>query len=71
MGNLCAGWENSRHTGWSSSDPVRSRNAGPIVNARQKAPVPSDSTGSKDVMVSIFIYEMAYDCEPSIFLVES
>ncbi|KAG4945137.1 hypothetical protein AAZX31_15G025400 [Glycine max] len=50
------GGVNSRHTGWSSSDPARRRNSGPIANdgmsSRQKAPVPSDSTGSKDVMLS-------------------
>ncbi|RDX58699.1 Casein kinase 1-like protein 2, partial [Mucuna pruriens] len=50
------GGENGRHTGWSSSDPSRRRNSGPIANdgnlSRQKAPVPSDSTGSKDVMLS-------------------
>ncbi|KAL2332257.1 hypothetical protein Fmac_019838 [Flemingia macrophylla] len=50
------GGENSRHTGWSSSDPARRRNSGPIANdgslSRQKAPVPSDSNGSKDVMLS-------------------
>ncbi|KAG4961467.1 hypothetical protein AAZX31_13G329500 [Glycine max] len=50
------GGENSRHTGWSSSDPARRRNSGPIANdgmlSRQKAPFPSDSTRSKDVMLS-------------------
>ncbi|XP_020223414.1 casein kinase 1-like protein 2 [Cajanus cajan] len=50
------GGESSRHTGWSSSDPARRRNSGPITNdgslSRQKAPVPSDSNGSKDVMLS-------------------
>ena len=60
VGNFCVGGVNSRHTGWSSSDPARRRNSGPIANdgmsSRQKAPVPSDSTGSKDVMVSIYIY---------------
>ena len=60
VGNFCVGGENSRHTGWSSSDPARRRNSGPIANdgmlSRQKAPFPSDSTRSKDVMVSIHIY---------------
>ncbi|KAK7402251.1 hypothetical protein VNO78_14368 [Psophocarpus tetragonolobus] len=47
------GGENSRH--WSSSDPARRRNSGPIANdrilSRLKAPAPIDSTGSKDVML--------------------
>lgn len=59
-GNFCLGGEEGRHAGWSSSDPARRRNSGPIANDvnlfRQKAPVPSDSTASKDAMVSIFIY---------------
>ncbi|CAI8598595.1 unnamed protein product [Vicia faba] len=48
--------EEGRHTGWSSSDPARRRTSGPIANdvnlSRQKAPVPSDSTASKDAMLS-------------------
>ncbi|PNX55080.1 casein kinase i isoform delta-like protein, partial [Trifolium pratense] len=57
--------EEGRHAGWSSSDPARRRTSGPIANdgnlSRQKAPVPSDSTASKEVMVSIFGYRTAYD----------
>ncbi|KAF7843530.1 casein kinase 1-like protein 2 [Senna tora] len=43
-------------TGWSSSDPTRRRNSGPIMNdgilPRQKAPVSSDLSGSKDATLS-------------------
>ncbi|KAK7389641.1 hypothetical protein VNO78_24849 [Psophocarpus tetragonolobus] len=50
------GGEDGRDTNWSSSDPTRRRNAGPIANdgisSRQKGPVTYDSTGSKDVMLS-------------------
>jgi len=71
-GNFCLGGEDGRHAGWSSSDPARRRNTGPIANdgnlSRQKAPVPSDSNGSKEVMVSIFIYGTTYD---QVSLVES
>ncbi|XP_061371112.1 casein kinase 1-like protein 2 isoform X2 [Gastrolobium bilobum] len=56
------GGEDGRHTGWSSSDPTRRRHSGPIANdgilSRQKAPVPSDSTGSKEVKVSIFMGQL-------------
>ncbi|KAK7349267.1 hypothetical protein VNO77_06500 [Canavalia gladiata] len=49
------GGDDSRHNNWSSSDPTRRRNSGPIVNdgilSRQKAPLANDSTGSKDVML--------------------
>ncbi|KAK2371242.1 Casein kinase 1-like protein 2 [Trifolium repens] len=48
--------EEGRHAGWSSSDPARRRSSGPIANdgnlSRLKAPVPSESTASKEVMVS-------------------
>ncbi|KAK4267269.1 hypothetical protein QN277_024069 [Acacia crassicarpa] len=51
-----SGGEDGRPTGWSSSDPTRRRNSGPIGNdvilSRQKAPVPSDSNISKDGMLS-------------------
>ncbi|KAK2425150.1 casein kinase protein [Trifolium repens] len=50
------GGEEGRHAGWSSSDPARRRSSGPIANdgnlSRLKAPVPSESTASKEVMVS-------------------
>ncbi|GAU22001.1 hypothetical protein TSUD_111410 [Trifolium subterraneum] len=50
------GGEEGKHAGWSSSDPARRRTSGPIANdgnlSRQKAPVPSESTASKEVMVS-------------------
>lgn len=65
-GNFCLGGEEGRHAGWSSSDLARRRNSGPIANdgnlSRQKAPVTSDLIGSKEVMVSVFIYGSAYDC---------
>ncbi|XP_027337803.1 casein kinase 1-like protein 2 isoform X2 [Abrus precatorius] len=48
--------DDGRHNNWSSSDPTRRRNSGPIANdgvlSRQKAPVTNDATGSKDVMLS-------------------
>ncbi|XP_028807406.1 casein kinase 1-like protein 2 [Neltuma alba] len=50
------GGEDGRHTGWTSSDPTRRRNSGPIANdgilPRQKAPVANDLAGSKDVTLS-------------------
>ncbi|KAH1240151.1 Casein kinase 1-like protein 2 [Glycine soja] len=49
------GGEDGRPNNWSSSDPTRRRNSGPIVNdgilSRQKGPVTYDSNGSKDAMV--------------------
>lgn len=57
MWRFWVGGEDGRLAGWSSSDPSRRRNSGPIVNdgilSRQKAPVTSDSVGSKDVLVSL------------------
>lgn len=50
------GVEESRHTGWSASDPTRRRNPGPLVNSanlsKQKSPVSNDPAHSKDAMVS-------------------
>uniref|UniRef100_A0A368UIV2 non-specific serine/threonine protein kinase n=1 Tax=Glycine max TaxID=3847 RepID=A0A368UIV2_SOYBN len=50
------GGEDGRPNNWSSSDPTRRRNSGPIVNdgilSRQKGPVTYDSNGSKDAMLS-------------------
>lgn len=58
--DLLVGGEDGRHSGWTSLDPTRRRNSGPIGNdgilSRQKAPVANDSTGSKDAMVCMFDY---------------
>ncbi|CAI8607983.1 unnamed protein product [Vicia faba] len=49
------GGKDGRHIGWSSTDPTRRRNSGPIaidgILSREKAPVTNDLTGSKDAMV--------------------
>ncbi|KAM0959662.1 hypothetical protein ACFX13_025411 [Malus domestica] len=51
-----SGGEEGRPTGWSSSDPSRRRNSGPLVNSgnlsRQKSPAANDPSLSKDAMLS-------------------
>ncbi|CAK8560354.1 unnamed protein product [Lathyrus sativus] len=50
-----SGGKDGRHIGWSSTDPTRRRNTGPIaidgIVSREKAPVTNDLTGSKDAML--------------------
>ncbi|CAL5195663.1 unnamed protein product [Lathyrus oleraceus] len=50
-----SGGKDGRHIGWSSTDPTRRRNSGPIaidgIVSREKAPVTNDLTGSKDAML--------------------
>ncbi|KDO65165.1 hypothetical protein CISIN_1g010674mg [Citrus sinensis] len=53
-----SGAEEGRHTGWSSADPSRRRNSGPLGNSanlsKQKSPMANDPAFSKDAMVSTF-----------------
>ncbi|KAI5398768.1 Casein kinase 1-like protein 2 [Lathyrus oleraceus] len=50
-----SGGKDGRYIGWSSTDPTRRRNSGPIaidgIVSREKAPVTNDLTGSKDAML--------------------
>ncbi|XP_058750355.1 casein kinase 1-like protein 2 [Vicia villosa] len=50
-----SGGKDGRHLGWSSTDPTRRRNSGPIaidgILSREKAPVTNELTGSKDAML--------------------
>lgn len=53
-----SGAEEGRHTGWSSADPSRRRNSGPLGNSanfsKQKSPMANDPAFSKDAMMSSY-----------------
>ncbi|KAJ4717861.1 putative Casein kinase [Melia azedarach] len=53
-----SGGEEGRHAGWSSADPARRRNSGPLANSanfsKQKSPISTDPTFSKDAMLSTY-----------------
>ncbi|KAG6482704.1 hypothetical protein ZIOFF_059341 [Zingiber officinale] len=62
-----SGGEEGRASGWLAADPYRHGRSSPTVNvgnsSKQKAPVSSDLSGSKDAMVSLLVDFITMGCK--------